>query len=159
MARILSQKYSVSIVDERYEIAGSRKNGRCFDIGDCDVMSGISKSVGIETLVRSMSPQIIALDEITGVHDVETICAAGYCGCRFLATAHAHLPEDLEHRPIYKALVNTGVFDTIIGIDNQNGKRCYTAYTKESEYYVENYGNITDRGIVLGNRYFAKQEL
>ena len=159
MSASLAQKYCVSVVDERYEIAGSRKNGRYFDIGDCDVMSGVSKSIGIETLIRSMSPHVIALDEITQEHDVEAICTAAYCGCMFLATAHAHSPKDMEQRPVYKKLLHSGVFNTIIRIDNQKGKRCYTAYTKGSECNVENRGNITDSGIVLGDWYFTKQEL
>ena len=100
MSRMLSGRLSVSIVDERYEIAGSRGENRSFDIGDCDVMSGMSKCAAIERLIRSMSPHIIALDEITQQSDVETICRTAYCGCAFLATAHASSIDELDKRPI-----------------------------------------------------------
>ena len=159
MTRLLSYRYSTSIVDERYEIAGSRTLGGCFDVGDCDVLSGVGKSTAIETLLRSMAPQIIALDEITQEDDVETICRSGYCGCRYLATAHAADPDELNRRPIYKRLVESDVFGVLIFIKNREGKRQYSAYVKESAYNAEDNRNIADSGILLGNRYFAKQEL
>ena len=159
MSRVLSRKYSVSIVDERYEIGGCIKACRYNDIGDCDVISGISKSAGIDAVMRSMSPQIIALDEITQEQDVESICKTAYCGCAFLVTAHANCPEDLNQRPIYRKLMNSNLFDVVIRIDNQKGKRYYTAYIKESECSVENHRNIADSCILLGNRFFAEQEL
>jgi stage III sporulation protein AA len=159
MTRLLSMRYSTSIVDERYEIAGNRAGRGCFDVGDCDVLSGAGKSASIETLLRAMSPQIIALDEITQENDVETICRCGYCGCRYLATAHASDPEELNRRPIYKRLMESEVFGVIIFIKNHEGKRQYSAYVKESAYNAEDNGNIADSGIMLGNRFFAKQEL
>lgn len=159
LARIMSNTYNVSIVDERYEIAGSKSGKATFDIGDCDIISGCSKPVAIETLIRSMSPNIIAIDEITQENDVETICRTAYCGCLFLATAHVSHVDDLNRRPIYKKLVKSDIFERIIYIENISGKRIYFAYSEESEYNVESNWSIADSGIMLGNRYFRKQRI
>lgn len=55
----------VGLVDERGEIAATYRGVPQNDIGIMtDVMSNISKPLGIKMLVRSMAPQIIACDEI-----------------------------------------------------------------------------------------------
>ena len=45
-------------------------------------------------------------------------CAAmeqcSYCGVRFLATAHAWSVEDLHRRPVYRRLLQTGMFQTAV---------------------------------------------
>ena len=38
----------------------------------------------------------------------------GYCGVRFLATAHGRSVEDLHHRPVYRRLLQTGMFTTAV---------------------------------------------
>lgn len=159
MCRALSKQYNISIVDERYEIAGNRSQKFSFDIGDCDVVSGGTKQRGIETMIRSMSPQIIALDEITEEKDVDMICRTIYCGCRFLATAHTLGIKSFYNRPIYKKLVDSDIFDNILYIDNENGKRHYYAYVREAKMNDKSDRNTLDSGIMLGDRYFSEQRI
>ena len=55
----------VGLVDERGEIAATYKGVPQNDIGIMtDVMSNFPKSIGMKMIIRSMSPQIIACDEI-----------------------------------------------------------------------------------------------
>lgn len=55
----------VGLVDERGEIAATYKGIPQNDVGIMtDVMSNFPKSIGMKMLIRSMSPQIIACDEI-----------------------------------------------------------------------------------------------
>ncbi len=55
----------VGLVDERGEIAATYKGVPQNDIGlMTDVMTNFPKSIGMKMLIRSMSPQIIACDEI-----------------------------------------------------------------------------------------------
>ena len=55
----------VGLVDERGEIAATYKGIPQNDVGIMtDVMSNCPKSLGMKMLIRSMSPQIIACDEI-----------------------------------------------------------------------------------------------
>lgn len=62
------------VVDERGEIAGMYKGIPQNDIGiRTDVIENISKAQGIKMLIRSMSPEIIACDEIGSKEDIEAI--------------------------------------------------------------------------------------
>ena len=65
---------TVSVVDERGEIASSYKGVAQNDVGiRTDVLSNISKSIGIKMLIRSMAPQVIVVDEIGNEMDIQAI--------------------------------------------------------------------------------------
>lgn len=121
MLRDLIRKTSlttqVAVVDERRELfpEGFRR-GR-----NTDILSGVSKGKGIDMVLRSMGPAVIAMDEVTGKEDCEGLLRAGWCGVRLLATAHAGDLRDLLERPIYAPLVQTGLFFRVAVLDrNQN---------------------------------------
>ena len=68
------------VVDERGEIAAMYKGIPQNDIGiRTDIIENISKSKGIKILIRSMSPEIIACDEIGSKEDIEAIKGALLC--------------------------------------------------------------------------------
>ena len=107
-------RFRVGVVDERGELAACLDGVPQFSVGACtDVLTGSSKEAGIYLLLRSMRPDWIALDEISALEDVEALCRASYAGVRFLATAHAQDRADLDKRPVYRALLNTGVFSLL----------------------------------------------
>ena len=76
-----------------------------------DVLTGCNKAEGLDVLIRTMSPRVIAVDEITSEKDCEALIRAGWCGVRLLATAHAASQKDLQTRPLYKSLLQSGLFD------------------------------------------------
>lgn len=103
---------SIAVVDERGELFPS---GTDFVPGSrTDILTGCSKGQGIEMLLRSMGPATIAVDEITSEKDCEALIKAGWCGVSLLATAHASCKEDLYARPVYKSLVKSHLFDTLV---------------------------------------------
>ena len=105
----------VSVVDEREEIFPVSYNRILFQIGrHTDVLSGCAKDVGIDCVLRSMSPTIIAVDEITAQRDCDALIKAAGCGVKLLATAHATSADDLTRRPIYRAILNAGIFDHLL---------------------------------------------
>lgn len=62
------------VVDERGEIAAMYQGIPQNDVGvRTDVIENISKSKGMQMLIRSMAPEIIACDEIGSKEDVEAI--------------------------------------------------------------------------------------
>lgn len=68
------------VVDERGEIAAMYKGIAQNDIGiRTDVIENISKAKGMKMLIRSMSPDIIACDEIGSKEDVDAIKDALLC--------------------------------------------------------------------------------
>ena len=110
LVRQRAKREIVCVVDERGEIY---PNG--FYRGEnVDVLTGVNKQQGIERLLRVMSPSTIAVDEITSELDCNAMKNAGWCGVDILATAHAANMEDLRTRPIYRPIVQTGMFANII---------------------------------------------
>lgn len=106
---------SIAVVDEREEIFPHLQNQFCFPIGrHTDVLSGCSKVQGIETVLRNMGPEIIAVDEITAQEDCSALLHAGWCGVKLLATAHAGNRNDLINRPVYRPIIESGIFDTLL---------------------------------------------
>lgn len=79
----------VGVIDERSELAACYHGVPQNDLGPrTDVLDGCPKVLGIELLLRSMSPEVIAVDELGGEQDVEMIKKSVCCGCTILATAH-----------------------------------------------------------------------
>ncbi len=79
----------VGVVDERSELAACYHGVPQNDMGKrTDVLDGCPKVLGIELLLRSMSPEVIAVDELGGKGDMEVITKSIHCGCTILATAH-----------------------------------------------------------------------
>ncbi|MBR4016949.1 MAG: Flp pilus assembly complex ATPase component TadA [Oscillospiraceae bacterium] len=106
---------SISVVDEREEIFPVYNGQACFPSGErTDILSGCSKSAGIEAVLRSMNPQWIAVDEITAQSDCEALLHAGWCGVNLMATAHAGSLTDLKTRPIYKTLIDYKLFSYVL---------------------------------------------
>jgi stage III sporulation protein AA len=101
----------IGLVDERGEIAACVEGTPQLYVGSrTDVLTNIRKDSGIMILMRSMNPQWIAVDEITAEHDIHAMEQASYCGVKLIATAHGESLADLKKRPLYKKLLNTGVF-------------------------------------------------
>lgn len=106
---------SISVVDERCEIFPCSAGQSNFDPGPhTDILSGTEKARGISMVLRSMGPNWIAVDEITEEADCRALIQAGWCGVRLLATAHASDMNDLRSRPIYRPLLNSGLFRNVI---------------------------------------------
>lgn len=122
IVRNLSNKgKNIGVVDERYEIANVYEGKATLNVGErTDIMSGVSKAEGINFMVRSMGPDIIATDEIGGGDDCLAIKNACMCGVKVIATAHGSKDEALPHN--LQQLVNEGVFKLVIYLSCDIGK-------------------------------------
>ena len=78
------------------------------------MISGCSKTQGIEMVLRTMGPATIAVDEITAESDCDALIRAGWCGVRLIATAHATDISDLHNRPVYRKLWKCGLFNCVL---------------------------------------------
>lgn len=102
----------ICVVDERGELF---PQGGCFSQGKCaDILTGCSKSQGVEMLLRTMGPDSIAVDEITARQDSQALLHATHCGVKLLATAHAGSLQDLKNREVYRQLLDAGLFHHIL---------------------------------------------
>lgn len=128
LIRVLSDAgRRVSVVDERNELASCDRGKTSFDLGRCsDVLTGIPKDEGTLLLLRSMNPEILAMDEITKPRDAEAAIQAYGCGVGILASAHASNSDELWKRPVYRDLLQAHVFSQCLQIRRQGAARTYT---------------------------------
>ncbi len=113
---------TVSVVDERSEIAACYMGVPQNDLGiRTDVLDCCPKAKGMLMLIRSMSPRIIAVDEVGSHEDIEAIEYVMNCGCKLIATVHGNSIEDIKSKPILGRLVEEKLFERYILLSNNNG--------------------------------------
>ena len=101
------QGLKVAVVDERSEIAGSKRGVPSFDVGPrTDVMDSCPKAEGMMMMIRSMSPDVLIVDEIGRKEDIDALIEALHAGVRVIATAHGSSVEELQTR--LKAISSLG---------------------------------------------------
>ena len=61
-----------------------------------------------------MCPRWLAVDEITGMDDCEALMHAAWCGVSLLATAHAGNRLELQNRPVYRPILESGIFQNLV---------------------------------------------
>ena len=70
-----------------------------------------------------MGPETIAVDEITAAEDCQALLHAGWGGVRLLATAHAGGRRDLYQRPVYRPIIESRLFDTVVVLQQDKSWR------------------------------------
>ena len=116
---------TVGVVDERSELAGSYQGVPQNDLGmRTDVLDGCPKAEGMQLLIRSMSPTVVAVDELGKEEDFRAVESVIHCGCTLLATAHGNSLEDIMEQPFFQKLKNMQIFERyiILGRQNRNGR-------------------------------------
>lgn len=109
------QKEHIAVADERKELFPFTESGYILQPSVfVDVMSGCKKSWGLTSLLRVMSPDTIAVDEITCQDDAEAIISIGNCGVKLIATAHGESMTDLKDRQIYHQLYEHRIFSYLV---------------------------------------------
>ncbi|MGD7022181.1 stage III sporulation protein AA [Rossellomorea vietnamensis] len=123
IARIVSTGFSennigpckVGIVDERSEIAGCVHGVPQLQFGPrVDVLDACPKAEGMMMLIRSMSPDVIVVDEIGRQEDGQAILEAVNAGISLIMTTHGHSLEEISKRPNLKKIVEMNVIDRYI---------------------------------------------
>ena len=116
----------VALADERGEVAALYRGVPQLEVGPrTDVIEGCPKARGLMLLLRAMNPQVLAVDEITAPEDVAALGTALGCGVTLLATAHGAGRRDLERRPLYRPLLEEGMFRRLVRITGRGEGRQY----------------------------------
>lgn len=113
LARIISDdlRLRIGIVDERKELWGNGK----FDLGiRSDVLCGCKKTDGIMMLIRTMSPDVIIVDELGNETEFKAVRKAMDCGVNVIASVHGSCIEDI--------LEKSNTFEAIIILGNNYGE-------------------------------------
>jgi len=110
--------FQVGVCDERSEISGMYNGQPSYDLGGrTDILDGCPKEKGMIMLIRAMSPDLIATDEIGKREDCHAIEAAVCAGISLLTTIHGSSYEDVMSSGIGE-LVDKGVFERLIFLSN-----------------------------------------
>ena len=124
----------VAVVDERSELAATYRGSAQTELGNhTDVLDGCPKALGIEMLLRSMTPQVIAVDEIATAQDAAAIRSATSCGVGLLATMHAADTGELANKPLGRELLADSVFSRAVLITGKGDQRSYSVKTLARE--------------------------
>lgn len=114
--------HKVGVVDERSELAGCYKGVPQNDIGiRTDVLDACPKAKGMIMLIRSMSPHIIATDEIGSKEDMIAIEEALNAGIKIITTVHGSSFEEISRKPILRDLIKNKVFERMVILSNRKG--------------------------------------
>lgn len=112
----------VGIVDERSELAGCVQGIPQHDVGPrTDVLDGCPKAEGMMMMIRSMSPDILAVDEIGSREDGEAVYEAVHAGVHVFTTAHGRTLEEVCRRPTLSQLARDGVFNRYVLLSRRCG--------------------------------------
>ncbi|MCH5273388.1 MAG: stage III sporulation protein AA [Lachnospiraceae bacterium] len=119
LIRLLSESGTrVGVADERSELAASHHGIPQHDLGGrTDVMDGCPKAEAMQMLLRSMTPQVLAADEIGLPEDVLAIRAAAGSGCKVLASAHGGTLSEIQKNPMLRELWEERRFERYVRLE------------------------------------------
>lgn len=81
---------NVAVVDERVRLE-TAPEGIGFYLGNrTDLMDHCPKAAGMLMMLRTMTPEILAQDEIGGEKDIKAMAYVRNCSCRLLMTVHGN---------------------------------------------------------------------
>ncbi len=134
---ISNSKENVGLVDERSEIAGTYMGKIQLDVGlRTDILDRCTKSEGMLMLLRSMSPTVIAVDEIGSDEDIKAIEKIANSGVKIICTVHSNNIEEIKQKNNIKNIIDNKIFERYIVL-NRKDKICNI-----KNIYDENFTSI-----------------
>lgn len=113
----------VGLCDERGEVAALWEGEPQFDVGErTDILEGCPKAQALLMLLRTMTPQVLACDELTDPEDLAALEHCTNCGVGLLATVHAGSVEELAQKPLYRALLERRLFARAVVLRRGEGR-------------------------------------
>ena len=111
--------YKIGVCDERCEIAGSCGGSYGFDLGmRTDVIDSCPKDTGILMLIRAMSPDVVAVDEIGTESDAAAVERACVSGVSVVAAMHGDSFEDVLRSPIGR-FIRKGIISRLVFLSDR----------------------------------------
>ncbi|WP_462412161.1 stage III sporulation protein AA [Neobacillus sp. Marseille-QA0830] len=112
----------VGIVDERSEISGCVNGVPQLTFGHrLDVLDACPKAEGMMMMIRSMSPEVLIVDEIGRREDTEAILEAVHAGIKLVMTTHGTSLEELTGRPTLREIISQKIFERYIILNRSSG--------------------------------------
>ena len=123
----------ICVIDERSEIAACHLGVPQNDLGSrTDVIDGCPKREGMLLALRSMSPDIIAVDELGGEEDGDMLRQVALSGCQIFGTVHGKKLSDLERKPALRTCFEEQLFQRYIFLKKDDkGRRSFSVFDQE----------------------------
>ncbi|WP_066060657.1 stage III sporulation protein AA [Neobacillus soli] len=116
------QASKVGIVDERSEIAGCVNGIPQLTFGNrLDVLDACPKAEGMMMMIRSMSPDVLVVDEIGRKEDAEAIQEAVHAGIKLMMTTHGTSMEEVRNRPSLQHILEQKIFQRFVVLSRASG--------------------------------------
>jgi stage III sporulation protein AA len=106
----------VVVVDERCEFDPAE-----YRSAHVDIMRGYRRALGVDIAVRTMSAEVLIVDEISSARDSQAMLSALGAGVTVIATVHAGSFFDAMRRGYVSELVEGGLFETVCVIERRGG--------------------------------------
>lgn len=110
----------VAVVDERSEFDPSEYVG-----AHVDVLRGYRRALGVDIAVRTLSAEVLIVDEISSLEDARAMMSALGAGVTVIATAHGASLDDAMRRDYIRELVLGGLFESVCVIERRAGDFSY----------------------------------
>lgn len=111
---------TVGVIDERSEIGACYLGVPQNELGiRTDILDCCPKAKGMLMLIRTMSPRVIAVDEVGSREDLDAMEYVMNCGCKLIATVHGSSVEDIKQKPVLRKLVQERIFERYIVLNNR----------------------------------------
>lgn len=131
---------NVGLVDERGEIAACFQGIPQLDVGPrTDVLDNCEKLSGMKMLLRSMAPDVIAVDELGNREEMNLIAQMKGTGCSLIATMHGENIEEIMKKEMFFGKSRQDIFQNIIILKKESQKFHAQVYRTEDEKICCNY--------------------
>lgn len=112
---LLGNYIKTSLIDERGELAAVHHGAAQNDVGMMtDIFDGYPKGEGMAIAIRSMTPQLLVIDEIATEEDARSIRQSMHAGVAVLASVHAGSMDELHRKTHICRLLAEGAFQNIV---------------------------------------------
>ncbi|MDQ0213836.1 stage III sporulation protein AA [Oikeobacillus pervagus] len=139
---IHSQK--VGIVDERSEIAGCVNGIPQLTFGPrIDVLDACPKAEGMMMMIRSMSPDVLVVDEIGREEDRKAIMEAVNAGITLIMTTHGESLSEIKKRPLLQDIVQGGMIERYVELHRHEGLEPTATIRNSSGECIQNKASVT----------------
>ena len=109
------QNKTLCVIDERRELYPEMTDACGLIRADpIDCIAGLPKGMAVQMALRTLSPQVILLDELGGMDEVQVLEQGMFSGVDFVATLHAASWEEAFCRPQLRAMQQNGALQAVV---------------------------------------------
>ena len=116
---LVRQQKILSAIDERRELFAGNTHGEALD-----VLAGLPKGQAVQMALRTLSPQVILLDELGSLEETMALEQGFFSGVDFIASIHAPDAAQAQCRPQVQALLQRGMLRRLVILAGRKTPGC-----------------------------------